>query len=411
MQNCAAEGPSRDGGCRGAVNAPIIPAPTPLPHGIKLSIARPLIAFAHYLKQRFVEAHPKRGDISSYAIVFALMGVALLVRLAMAPVDAGLQYVTFFPAVTLAVVIGGFWPGIFATFIGLTLATYFFTPPFYSFSSEALHASFWSNMVFLLDGLIVCASIEGMHRYRAKYAEELKEAKRQEARVAAINKSLDEFTYIAAHDLKEPLRGIHNYASFLKEDHAPQLDESGKQYIDSIQRLAERLSTLIDSLMTYSRLGVAELVKAPVDVDAVVDAVAADLDRLWTKEGITLRRIGRLGMVQGDAARIGEVFQNLISNAAKYNDKTERWIEVGCDRSSDQPVFYVRDNGIGIPPQHHENVFRIFKRLHEQNKYGGGTGAGLTIVKKIVERYGGRIWLESVPGEGTVFYFTLNGEA
>ncbi|MDD2915926.1 MAG: ATP-binding protein [Gallionella sp.] len=372
-----------------------------------MSTTKHLTTFVHNLKQRFVEAQPKRGEFSSYVIVFALMGVALLVRLVMAPVNAGLQYVTFFPAVTLSVVIGGFWPGIFATFIGLTLATYFFTPPFYSFSREALQGSFWSNMVFLVDGIIVCASIEGMHRYRAKYAAELKEAKYQEARVAAINKSLDEFTYIAAHDLKEPLRGIHNYASFLKEDHAAQLDESGNQYIDSIQRLAERLSTLIDSLMVYSRLGVAELVKVPVDVDAVVDAVAEDLSRLWTREGFELRRNGRLGTVQGDAARIGEVFQNLISNAAKYNDKSSKWIEVGCDRSGTQPIFYVRDNGIGIPAHHHDNIFRIFKRLHEQNKYGGGTGAGLTIVKKIVERYGGRIWLESVPGEGTVFYFTL----
>ena len=373
-----------------------------------MSTIRQLTTFAHNLKQRFVEAQPKRGDFSAYVIVCVLMSVALLLRLAMAPVDAGLQYVTFFPAVTLSVVIGGLWPGIFATFIGLTLATYFFTPPFYSFSSEALQASFWSNMVFLLDGIIVCASIEGMHRYRAKYAAELQEAKYQEARVAALNKSLDEFTYIAAHDLKEPLRGIHNYASFLKEDHSAQLDESGRQYIDSIQRLAERLSTLIDSLMVYSRLGVAELVKAPVDVDAVVDAVAEDMSRLWTNEGIVLRRNGRLGTVQGDAIRIGEVFQNLFSNAAKYNDKPSKWIEVGCDRSGATPVFYVRDNGIGIPVSHHESVFRIFKRLHEQNKYGGGTGAGLTIVRKIVERYGGRIWLESVPGEGTVFYFTLN---
>ncbi|MFZ2300643.1 MAG: ATP-binding protein [Gallionella sp.] len=376
-----------------------------------MSTPQYLITFVHNLKQRLVEAQPKRGDPSAYVIVFALMGVALLARLAMAPVDAGLQYVTFFPAVTLSVVIGGFWPGIFATFIGLSLATYFFTPPFYSFSSAALQASFWSNMVFLLDGVIVCASIEGMHRYRAKYAAELKEAQYQEARVAAINKSLDEFTYIAAHDLKEPLRGIHNYASILKEDCAAQLDETGRQYIGSIQRLAGRLSTLIDSLMAYSRLGASELVKNTVDVDAVVDAVAEDLSRLWTKEGIELRRIGRLGTVQGDAARIGEVFQNLFSNAAKYNDKPRKWIEVGCDRSGARPVFYVRDNGIGIPQQHHDNVFRIFKRLHEQNKYGGGTGAGLTIARKIVERYGGRIWLESSPGEGTTFYFTFSDNA
>ena len=241
-------------------------------------------------------------------------------------------------------------------------------------------------------------------------AEELKIAKINEAHMIAKNKELDDFTYIAAHDLKEPLRGIHNYASLLKEDYARQMDEGAQQYVNSIQRLAERLSSLIDSLLAYSRTGSTELAHAPVDVDAIVDKVAEDLSHLWTKEGIVLRRNGRLGGVTGDAIRIGEVFQNLISNAAKYNDKPSKWIEVGCDRNS-APVFYVRDNGIGIAQQQHENVFRIFKRLNEPNKFGGGTGAGLTIVKKIIERHGGRIWLESVPGEGTVFYFTLGGEA
>ena len=370
-----------------------------------------LKARAHDIEQRIFQARSALGVRSSYAIAVGLVVFALLVRLAMAPVEAGLQYVTFFPAVTLAAVVGGFGPGLLVTVIGLVFATYFFHPPYYEISLDALETSFWSNMVFLMDGIIVSASIEGMHRYRAKFAAELAEAKYQEARVAELNKSLDEFTYIAAHDLKEPLRGIHNYSSFLKEDYADRLDDGGRQYLDRIQRLAERLSTLIDSLMSYSRLGVAELVRAPVDVEAVVDAVAEDLGRLWTSEGIELRRDGPLGTVQGDAIRIGEVFQNLFTNAAKYNDKPSKWIAVGCDRSGAVPIFHVRDNGIGIQPQHRENVFRIFKRLHEQSKYGGGTGAGLTIVRKIVERYGGRIWLESVPGEGTAFYFTLSGEA
>lgn len=367
--------------------------------------------FAHNLKQRILETHLRRGGFPSYVIAVVLMGIALLTRLAMAPVNAGLQYITFFPAVTLAVVIGGFWPGIMATIIGLSLATFFFTPPFFSFSSAALQASFWSNMVFLMDGIIVCASIESMHRYRARYVTELEEAKRQEARVTAINKSLDEFTYIAAHDLKEPLRGIHNYASFLKEDCAAQLDETGMQYLDSIQRLAKRLSALIDSLMTYSHLGASEMIMDTVDLDAVVDQVAEDMSSLWVGEGIELRRNSRLGTVKGDAIRIGEVFQNLFSNAAKYNDKPSKWIEVGCKRTESRQIFFVRDNGIGIPPQHHDNIFCIFKRLHEQGKYGGGTGAGLTITRKIIERCGGSIWLESTPGEGTAFYFTMNGEA
>ncbi len=249
--------------------------------------------------------------------------------------------------------------------------------------------------------------------------QDITERKQAESQIAesmrlleATNKALDEFTYIAAHDLKEPLRGIHNYTSFLKEDYGDRLDDDARTYINSIQRLAERLSALIDRLLAYSRLGSTELARVPVDVDAIVDAVAEDLSGLWRDPshggmGIELRRNGPLGTIQGDATRIGEVFQNLISNAAKYNDKPLKWIEVGCDRSGANPVFYVRDNGIGIQPHHQESVFRIFKRLHEQNKYGGGTGAGLTITKKIIELHGGRIWLESSPGEGTVFYFTL----
>ena len=381
-----------------------------------MSLSKLINTFAHNLIEWVVERlpaiiHRERGDALNFLIALVLMGLALLLRLEIAPVSAGLQYITFFPAITLAAVVGGLWPGIFATMLGLSLATFIFTVPYYSFSFEAIKNAMGSNLVFLMDGVIVCSSIEAMHRYRASYAAELIEARRQEARVVALNKSLDEFTYIAAHDLKEPLRGIHNYASFLKEDYAPRLDQDGQKYIDSIQRLAGRLSTLIDSLMSYSRLGVAEVVREPVDVDNVLDGVAEDLNRLWTTEGIVLHRNGLLGVVIGDADRIGEIFQNLFSNAAKYNDKPSKWIEVGCDHGSVPPVFYVRDNGIGIAPQHHENIFRIFKRLHEQNKFGGGTGAGLTIVKKIVERYGGRIWLESVPGEGTVFYFTLSGDA
>ena len=108
---------------------------------------------------------------------------------------------------------------------------------------------------------------------------------------------------------------------------------------------------------------------------------------------------------------MGEIFANLIVNAVKYNDKPQKWIEIGTTRDGGEaPVFYVRDNGIGIPEKHHDAVFRIFKRLHGRDKFGGGTGAGLTIVKKIVERHHGRIWLESSPGEGTTFFFTLQEE-
>ena len=116
-----------------------------------------------------------------------------------------------------------------------------------------------------------------------------------------------------------------------------------------------------------------------------------------------------LPTVRCDRARVGEIFRNLVTNAVKYNDKAERWIEIGfLDPAGSRPaVFTVRDNGIGIPEKHFDVIFRIFKRLHGRDQYGGGTGAGLTIVKKVVERHQGRVWVESAAGEGTTFYFTL----
>jgi len=128
-----------------------------------------------------------------------------------------------------------------------------------------------------------------------------------------------------------------------------------------------------------------------------------------------VRILRRLPVIQSDRVRLGEVFANLITNAIKYNDKPQRWIEIGLvdtprtagGDASAEHTFYVRDNGIGIPERHLDTVFRIFKRLHGRDEFGGGTGAGLTIVRKIVERHHGRVWIESAPGEGTTVFFTL----
>lgn len=246
------------------------------------------------------------------------------------------------------------------------------------------------------------------------FCRDLTERRQAEARLQKYmlelersNRDLDEFAYIASHDLKEPLRGIHNYASFLQEDFSDKLDDTGRNYLERMQRLAERQTDLINSLLAFSRVGNTELTVEWTDLERILDNVAEDLKPYLATQQVELRRAGRMPSVLCNPVRAGEVFQNLIVNGAKYSDKATKWVEVGCDASGHTPVFYVRDNGIGIPAQHQEAVFRMFKRLHEQSKYGGGTGAGLSIVKKIVERHGGRIWLESVPGEGTTLYFTL----
>jgi PAS domain S-box-containing protein len=232
------------------------------------------------------------------------------------------------------------------------------------------------------------------------------------AQLTRSNQELDDFAYIASHDLKEPLRGIANYATFLIEDYADKLDDDGRAKLHTLQRLAARLDTLLDSLLEFSRVGRVELAFRETDLNDLVAQVVDSLRITLQQRGIDVRIPQPLPSVQCDRVRMAEVFRNLITNAMKYNDKEQPWIEIGS-QSSDEPdgrsltTCYVRDNGIGIAAKHFEGIFRIFRRLHGRDKFGGGTGAGLTIVKKIVERHGGRVWVESVCQEGTTFYFTI----
>lgn len=217
------------------------------------------------------------------------------------------------------------------------------------------------------------------------------------------NAELDEFAYVASHDLREPLRGLHNYAKFLDEDYGDKLDAEGRRMLAALGRLAQRLESLISDLLHFSRVGRTDLAVEETDLDAILDDVIGTLEFSLEQQGIDIRRPEPMPTIVCDRVRVGELFRNLITNATKYNDKDNKWIEIGHSDG----VFHVRDNGIGIAPEHHEKVFTIFKRLHKRDDFGGGTGAGLTIVQRIVERHNGKVWLESEPGVGTTFFFTL----
>jgi PAS domain S-box-containing protein len=228
------------------------------------------------------------------------------------------------------------------------------------------------------------------------------------------NKELDDFAYIASHDLKEPLRGIHNYSSFLLEDYADLLNDDGKDKLRTLVYLTRRLEGFINDLLKFSRVGRVSFTFNEIQIDEVVIDALALLSATLEKEHIDVRIPRPLPAVKCDRHQLFEVFQNLISNAVKYNDKQDKWIEIGYTHdkkmAASNHIFYVRDNGIGIDKKYFASIFTIFKRLHGRDKFGGGTGAGLTIVKKIIERHGGKIWLESIPAEGTTFYFTLQGD-
>ena len=226
-----------------------------------------------------------------------------------------------------------------------------------------------------------------------------------------INSELDAFAYIASHDLKEPLRGIHNYATFLLDDYGEILKGDGSEKLHTLLRLTIRMESLIESLLKFSRLGRQELQRDLIDLNLLLRNVTElfSMNPQWANCKINIPRT--MPTVFGDRVLIEEVFTNLISNAFKYNNQPEKWAEISWTESREKShstfTFYVRDNGIGIHEKHLDSVFRIFKRLHADSKYGGGTGAGLTIVKKIIERHGGQIQVDSTFGEGTTFSFAL----
>lgn len=222
------------------------------------------------------------------------------------------------------------------------------------------------------------------------------------------NRELAAFAYAASHDLKEPLRGIYNYSTILLEDYAALLDLDGVDCLQTIKSLSQRMETLIDALLRLSLLGKAQLHLQVTDPNELLQEAIAVLFASRPDAQMSIRIPRCLPTIECDPVLVSEVFSNLISNALKYNDKADPWVEIGYEeRSGESPLFYVRDNGIGIQTHHHETIFKLFKRLHSQDKYGGGTGAGLAIVKKIVELHGGRIWVESVAGTGATFYFSL----
>jgi PAS domain S-box-containing protein len=221
------------------------------------------------------------------------------------------------------------------------------------------------------------------------------------------NVELQQFAYIASHDLQTPLRGISGCAQLLQEDYQGRLDESADTYIERIIVEVKRLKTLIDDLLTYSRIGSRARPFEPTDLGRVFDEAVAILEPSIADSRGSVTR-GELPMVAGDASQLVHLLQNLIENALKYHgDKSPR-VHVSAEKKDGSVwTVAVRDNGIGIDSKHHERIFEIFRRLHTQEKYPG-TGIGLAVCRRIVTRHGGKIWLKSSAGQGSEFFFTLS---
>ncbi len=225
------------------------------------------------------------------------------------------------------------------------------------------------------------------------------------AELQRSNRDLEQFAYVASHDLQEPLRAVAGYCQLIEHGYQEKLDGEGKELIAGAVSGAKRMQTLIQDLLTYSRVGRSEEAFVPCDCAILVEQAMARLQTVIEETGALVDHAD-LPTITVDTSQATQLFQNLISNAIKYCDHERPAIHIEAQPRDDQWLFSVRDNGIGIDPQHRERVFVIFQRLHTRDQYSG-TGIGLAICKRIVNRHGGQIWLESELGKGSVFYFTL----
>jgi PAS domain S-box-containing protein len=221
--------------------------------------------------------------------------------------------------------------------------------------------------------------------------------------VAAINKELSHFAYVVSHDLKAPLRGIKMLSEWLCADYAEKLDDEARESLHLLQSRVKRMHDLIEGILQYSRVGRIKEDVVEVDLDALLPTI---VDAIAPPKHITVRMDGRLPVIECERTRITQVFQNLLTNAVKYSDKSAGEIVVACTEDSDAWTFSVADNGPGIEEKHFDKIFQIFQTLAPRDEFES-TGVGLTLVKKIVEYYGGKVWLVSEVGKGTTFFFTL----
>uniref|UniRef100_B8DR00 histidine kinase n=1 Tax=Nitratidesulfovibrio vulgaris (strain DSM 19637 / Miyazaki F) TaxID=883 RepID=B8DR00_NITV9 len=264
----------------------------------------------------------------------------------------------------------------------------------------------WASVVLPEEGLVYLSGRDVTQRKEAELHLE-----RQAEELRRSNAELEQFAYIASHDLQEPLRKIASFLDLLAKRYVGRLDSDADEFIGFAVDAARRMKDMIEDLLAYSRVSTQGREFEDTDMEKVVDTVLSDLGLLFEEAGATVER-GPLPMIRADRVQMEQLLRNLLGNAVKYRSEAPPSISIGAERATGDGhpgkawVFHVRDNGIGMKPEHFERIFRVFQRLHGPGRYPG-TGIGLAVCKKIVERHGGTIDVESVPGRGSTFRFVM----
>jgi hypothetical protein len=249
-----------------------------------------------------------------------------------------------------------------------------------------------------------------VRRLRMENAALVRHLQQRTDELEAANRELEAFSYSVSHDLRAPLRTIHAFSNNLIEDFSHQMPPEALRQLNRIAAGARQMARMIEDLLRFSRLGRQSLSRRPVSVTDLVHEVLTELTK-ENGERLVEVRVGDLPDCVGDPALLRHVFVNLLSNAFKFTCKREKsLIEVGCRKENGEQIYFVRDNGVGFDMQHTQKLFGVFQRLHGSGEFEG-TGIGLSIVQRIVQRHGGRIWAEAAVDQGATFYFILPDSA
>ena len=269
----------------------------------------------------------------------------------------------------------------------------------------------WSVGLLLIIALIITQFVLSQRGREQREAESIRQTQTRQIRdinekLKETNAELDDFTYVVSHDLKEPLRGIEAFSAILAEEYGDSLDDQAREYLTTVRESSLRLRGLINDLLKLSRIARRRYPVEPTPFGELVGEVLAGLEYAIKEKDAEVVVAPDLPVVPCDRVRMAEVFQNLVSNAVKYCDRSRPRVEIGFRDRKEDYVFFVRDNGIGIDKRYFGRIFQVFQRLHRREEYEG-SGAGLTVCKRIVEKHGGAIWVESELGQGSVFFFSL----
>jgi light-regulated signal transduction histidine kinase (bacteriophytochrome) len=265
----------------------------------------------------------------------------------------------------------------------------------------------WETATALGIFVTIALIVSSLRRARLRLEATVKDLKRSTEELARSNHDLEQFAYVASHDLQEPLRTVSGFVELLRLKHKAGLDEEADKFINFAVDGTKRMQALIADLLAYARVGTKAKPFEPIDCQELLADVEERL-AVAVQESQAAITHEALPTVLGDATQLGLLLQNLIGNAIKFRGREKPLVRVSARREGPFWEFSVADNGIGIEPQHFDRIFEIFQRLHDRSCYPG-TGIGLAIAKKVVERHGGKIWVKSEPGKGTTFCFTLKG--